>query len=126
MERSIQLFILNDVRTQLLSAITDCPSPESLTEQELLLRLFSNYRYRNGYHYGMRLSPLGNRILKKEFEHHIYEHSERLSNIILLELDKNMTMPYYIDSVNVIFYSDMDAAWYKMNGGSLSGYTDYI
>lgn len=88
--------------------------------------LFQNYRHSHGKHTGLRLSDFGNRIMKSEFTCHTYTHSDKLTLETLVSLDQSMEWPYHVNFAEVTFYSDVDAAWFLMNGSQLKSYSEYI
>jgi len=93
----------------------------------LLKKVFKNYRrYSTGKQSGLRLSYLGNRMLSNHFESYAYMHEDILTNKIILRLDQNMKWPYYISRTVAVFYSQDDAAWFKLNEEKLSSFVDYI
>lgn len=88
--------------------------------------LFKNYRRKNNSHLGLRLTFSGHTILKKHFVCYSYNHKTFLSNKVLHCLDKKMSWPYHISNNNVIFYSENDSAWFKLNENNLETFLDYI
>lgn len=113
---SLHEFILKELKM-------DSPA---VSQQDQLASIFLNYRFSNGKHIGLRLTHKGMKALAKEFSCHKYEHNEIVSNKDLVYLDSNMTWPYYIDKGLVVFFSDVDAAWFKMNGDSIKEFSEYI
>jgi hypothetical protein len=97
-----------------------------LTQSEQLAMLFSNFRVNKDRPWGLRLTAIGNKLLGKHYNHYRYEHNDSVNHRVLIELDKNMKWPYYLTRSHVVFYSEEDAAWFRLNGNSLSQYVDYI
>lgn len=88
--------------------------------------IFSNYRFSNNTHLGIRLTFFGSRILKKRFSYSTHKFTDKLTNGILVTLDKNMIWPYYISNGEITFFSDVDASWFVLNGNNLTQFVDYI
>lgn len=101
--------------------------PTKNQKEFLLKKIFKNFRrFKNGKQSGLRLSYIGNSLLAKHYEHHAYMHEDILTNHIILRLDQNMKWPYYISRTIAVFYSQDDAAWFKLNEGKLKDFVDYI
>jgi len=121
---TIHEFILDKLRTSMLSCFND---HEHLTDYDLLKLIFKNYTHRGGKHHGIRLSPTGYRFLKKEFDAYEYENTEyKMANQSLMKLDKYMVWPYYVSHRKVAFFSQEDAAWFRLNGGTLADYVETL
>lgn len=120
--------ILNTVYTDLESILLKegVTIPSHQSKDFLLKKIFKNFRKYKKQQTGLRLSYLGNRILSKHYENYSYLHEDILTNKILLRLDKQMLWPYYISRTVAIFYSQDDAAWFKLNEQKLSNFVDYI
>lgn len=88
--------------------------------------LFKNFRKVNGLTYGLRLSSTGQKILSRIFTCWEFDHNKLSNNKTLIDLDTHMTWPYYIGRACVIFYNELDAAMFKLNGGELSTITEII
>lgn len=128
---NLHSFIVGELRDQAVATIialddTLAESTESFTDDFILHKIFKNYRVSQGKPHGLRLSFIGNSVLKQEFEYHQYDHNDTVNNEIYISLDRNMVWPYYVAKNFVIFYSDVDAAWFKLNGESLRDYKEYI
>jgi hypothetical protein len=37
-----------------------------------------------------------------------------------------MSWPYYVGSTSVCFFSENDAAWFRLNGGDLVKFSEYV
>lgn len=116
--------ILQRVSADLTAFLSN--SPKNLTEHEQLVMLFKNYRATHGKPQGLRLTGVGNEMLSKHYTQYCYEYTDTLNNKLLIELDKNMKWPYYLTRRQVVFHSEEDAAWFRLNGNSLSQYVNYI
>lgn len=101
--------------------------PVKNQKEFLLKQLFKNFRrHMNGNQKGLRLSYLGNKVMAKHFENYAYIHEDIVTNRIVLKLDRQMKWPYYISRTLAVFYSQDDAAWFKLNEGKLKEFVDYI
>lgn len=117
-------FLLNTVRVDIIKyAYVDGDDP---TDLNLLRLIFKNYRHTSKNRRGLRLTYLGNRVMRKHFASYNYENTEITSNKAILGLDKNMLWPYYISNKHVTFYNQDDAAWFRLNGSDINTYTNYL
>lgn len=99
-------------------------SPEINADQRLRI-LFKNFRRTGSQTHGLRLSATGHKVLSRIFTCWEYKHN-KLSNKTLIDLDTHMTWPYYLGRDVVAFYSELDAAMFRLNGGELSTITEII
>jgi hypothetical protein len=88
--------------------------------------LFSNFRIKHGTPVGLKLTTTGKSLLGKHFTKYEFSLNEILSPKVLLALDRNMSWPYYVNGQRIIFYSQQDAAWFKLSGGELHSYIECI
>lgn len=99
----------------------------SLNTDGKLRILFSNFRYVNSVPTGIRLSPFGLILMNTaKLPNYEFTLKERATGLTLIALDEHMIHPYYLDSNEVVFFGKDDAAWFKMGGGSLSGFSEMI
>ena len=119
---NLHVYILSVVKTEILKQFDNQP----ISDQRCFRILFKNYRSTSNKHYGLRLSYLGDKIMSKHFESYSYEMDSSISNKALLGLDKKMFWPYYIVKKHVTFYSQDDAAWFRLNGQDINTYTDLL
>lgn len=96
------------------------------TEANLMRAVFRNYRKTAGKHRGIRLTTLGNQLLRNHYVAYDYIIEHKVSNKALLTLDQHMTWPYYVGKTRVSFYSENDAAWFTLNGNNLDDFVDYL
>lgn len=124
---SLHLHILDAVQDDLCSLIEELSGEQAThSQKDLFALLFKNYRYRKNSHHGLRLSYLGNRVLSKHFQSHAFQIEKQPNLQSLVILDNQMKWPYYISKRMAVFYSDNDAAWFKLNGEDMSTFTGYI
>jgi hypothetical protein len=76
--------------------------------------IFNNYRQSRGEKNGIRLSRVGRKLLSKYNEEFTYQHTTKLTGSMLLNLERKMTWPYYIDSQYITFFSAEDSAWFRI------------
>jgi hypothetical protein len=94
--------------------------------QEKCFRVFANYRLSNNQPKGIRLTNWGKSRLVKSFDSYTFETDTELTGKILVKLDDAMTWPYYVNKKTVVLFNQTDAAWFKINGGSLKDYINII
>lgn len=125
--KTFHFYLLEVLKPQILVSIKSyTDNPDRLSSKELLQMLFVNYRSSNGIHTGLRLSYFGNSIMRSEFEEYKFEFKGKVNHKTYILLDKNMKWPYYIGKKYVSFYSENDAAWFKLNDQDLGKYVEYI
>lgn len=88
--------------------------------------LFHNYRPTKNGPVGLRLTNRGYKLINRFFDNHEFETTNTLTGKILIDLDKNMKWPYYIDKFKVVFYNTEDAAWFKLAGQDLGYFTSSL
>lgn len=117
--------IENDVLDSLKS---NTSSPTNYSKDEIFRTVFANYRVVSGNPSGLRLTNFGNKILSKHFDFYKYPIQDEINNFVFITLDKNMRWPYYLGTRNnyVVFYSEDDAAWFRLNGNSIKRYVESI
>lgn len=86
---------------------------------EICYAIFKNFRISNNKPHGLRLTTLGNTYMGRFFEKHQFNLEEPLVGVVLINLDKAMSRPYYLSKKQVVFYDDNDAAWFKLGGHNL-------
>lgn len=125
----LQLLILERIKPDLTATLAklnqDQPTPNH-TDRDLLQITFKNYRYKNNEHHGLRLTYQGVSLLKKHYDSYSYTVEEKPTHQAFVRLDKNMKWPYYISKRVATFFNENDAAWYRLNGGNLTSFTEYI
>ena len=92
----------------------------------LLKQMFKNYRENSATTKGLRLTYTGLLVLRKHYTCYKYSNNDRISNQALLVLDKEMQWPYYVSSSQVVFFSENDAAWFRLNGENLNDFVDFL
>jgi hypothetical protein len=89
-------------------------------------RLFSNFRLEQNKPTGIKLTRFGNSLLGRHFDKYDHENDCLLSGKVLLKLDEAMVWPYFVNKKKVVFYSQEDSAWFRLNGSKLESYIDII
>jgi hypothetical protein len=119
--------ILNCLSNDLSNFLIDTVGhAQAWTQSDQLAFLFSNYRSINAQPWGLRLTAIGNKLLSRHYKCYRYEHNDTVNHKVLVGLDKNMKWPYYLTRTNVVFYSEEDAAWFRLNDNSLVQYVSCI
>jgi hypothetical protein len=115
-------------RDVLDSLLSDSPDRKTFSGDEILRTVFVNYRLDNGVPKGLRLTNFGNKILAKHYQHYKYSIEDEINNLVFVSLDKSMKWPYYLGTRNnhVVFYSEEDAAWFRLNGNKITSYVESI
>jgi hypothetical protein len=99
-----------------------------LEEYNKCHRIFHNFRVKDNKPIGIRLTTFGNSILHRYFDQYKYEDKILLNGKVVMKLDEAMMWPYYLNERKgkVIFYSQEDSAWFKLNGGKLVDFITII
>lgn len=119
---SIQLQIVQ----YLADKLSNTPGFSEVDDYHRCLLMFKNFRLTRGRPVGLKLTPAGKSLLDKFFIKYEYPINDMLSPRILLSLDRNMTWPYYVTNQKIVFYSQSDAAWFKLSGGGLDSFVSCI
>ena len=93
---------------------------------QLAYKIFNNFRIDNGVPKGIRLTYLGNELLKRQFTAYDYSHSVEPTPKMYLVLDQQMKWPYYFTKKKMVFYDQEDSAWFKLNGSDILAFIDVI
>lgn len=121
--------LLDKIKSDVLDLLrSSSKSPKSYSTDEIFRTVFTNYRVVSGQPAGLRLTSVGNKILSKHFNSYKYTIHDEISNFVFITLDKNMNWPYYLGtkSNHIVFYSEDDAAWFRLNGNSIKRYVESI
>lgn len=84
--------------------------------KDVCFMLFKNFQISQTTATGLRLTKLGNSLLKTEYDHYKFPTEEGLHKNLLLTLHSNMKWPYFLEKKELIVYSEDDALWLKMFG----------
>jgi len=71
---------------------------------------------------GLRLTYLGNELLKQHYTFYEYDHSINPTPKMYVMLDNTMEWPYYFTKKKMVMYSQEDSAWYKLNGSDINAF----
>jgi hypothetical protein len=126
---SLHIQLLNKIERDVLSFLqANTDGKESFSKNDFLRTIFVNYRLNNGISKGLRLTSTGNKILSKHYRAYKYTIDDKINNLVLVSLDKSMKWPYYLGtrSNHVVFYSEEDAAWFRLNGNNIKHYVESI
>ena len=121
--------ILSKIEPEVLSSLRSInPDVKQYTRDEILRTVFVNYRIVSGVPKGLRLTNFGNKILSKHYQTYKYPIEDEINNLVFVSLDKLMKWPYYLGTRNnhVVFYSEEDAAWFRLNGNKITSYVESI
>tara|TARA_R110001592_G_scaffold215888_1_gene469318 strand:+ start:313 stop:744 length:432 start_codon:yes stop_codon:yes gene_type:complete len=99
---------------------------QDFNREQLAYKVFNNFRLDNGVPKGIRLSYLGNELLKRQFTAYDYSISINPTPKMYLTLDNHMRWPYYFTKKKMVFYDAEDSAWFKLNGSDISAFIDVI
>ena len=94
----------------------------SLSDEEIVRMMFSNYRGREKNARGLRLTHIGLMLMKEYFK--AYEIAlpadHKIGNRELLYLDKRATLPYYLSSDKLVLFESELGIKLKLADGDLS------
>lgn len=120
--------LLGVVKPDLINMLDlhESESNHSVSDSYLLKQMFKNFRTSTVKSKGLRLTYTGMLLLRRHYTFYKYSNNERISNQALLVLDKEMQWPYYVSSSQVVFFSENDAAWFRLNGENLNDFVDFL
>lgn len=98
----------------------------AIDDNSLLIEIFKNYRFTGNNDKGLRLTYLGNKMLSRHYDSYAYKLAVKPTHKAFVALDTYMNWPYYVSSMNIVFYNKDDAAWYKLNGENLNNFVDFL
>lgn len=93
-------------------------------DSQFFTEIFANYRRTKTKHIGLRLTFLGETLMRKSFTAYKYILDDMPSNQSLILLDKNMQWPYYIGKKYITFFNEVDASWYQLTGKNLKQFAE--
>ena len=102
------------------------PGGDKLTDEQFYKVMFKNYRVKNKKPYGLRLTGVGNTLLKRVYDAHTYPITGKVHHQALVLMDLNMQWPYYVGRTLATFYSENDSAWFRLNNNDLKLYTEHL
>lgn len=114
-------YIKDTLWTKYISKFGDL---NATTESQFYSTIFQNYRRTKNKHLGLRLSFIGETLMRGYFTYYKYQLNEQPSNQSLISLDKNMQWPYYIGQKYITFFNEVDASWYRLTGNNLKQFTE--
>jgi hypothetical protein len=130
MKKTSQIIQADSIHYQIISFLDhNLPASEEfsdLNDLDKCLFIFRNFRINHGRPTGLKLTVPGKAMLSKFFAKYEYTLTEPISLKILLALDSHMTWPYYLTSQRIIFFSQADAALFRLSGGEMSSYISCI
>jgi len=96
---------------------------KGFTREQLGYKIFNNYRVsKQKGPMGLRLTYLGNELLKQHYTFYEYDHSINPTPKMYVMLDNTMEWPYYFTKKKMVMYSQEDSAWYKLNGSDINAF----
>jgi len=90
---------MSSIRTQITSYFQKLYQDTDITEYTMF-----------GTYSGNRLSEFGNKLMMKEFNHHVFPVNNEISLYKKTILNKNMPRPYFLSDKKIILYDDNDAS----------------
>ena len=99
---------------------------QGLNRKQLYYKIFNNFRYKKGEPAGIRLSFLGNELLKRNFQFFEFSHSVNPTPRMYLKLDQHMAWPYYFTKRKFVLFHQDDAAWFKLNSSDIGAFIEVI
>ena len=88
--------------------------------EDVCYMIFKNLQLTEKSISGLRLTPLGYKLLNKRYETYKFPLPEAgIKKILLIQLHKNMKWPYFIDKKNLYLFSGDDAMWMKLSGSDI-------
>ena len=101
--------------------VADAPNTK---DNQFFTEIFTNYRRTKSPHIGLRLSFLGETLMRKTFKAYKYPLEDHPSNHSLILLDPNMQWPYYLGKKYVTFFNEVDASWFQLTGKNIKQFAE--
>jgi hypothetical protein len=95
------------------------------TENQILHKMFYNFRQHDNIYRGIRLTRPGLDAMSAyycEYQHTITCNSVNLK--IMIGLDRHMQWPYYLSSKRLVLFNEMDNAIFQLSGSNLQYFAD--
>ena len=97
-----------------------------LDRKQLFYKIFDNFRIKKGEPTGLRLTYMGNELLKRNFDFYEFSHDVLPTPKMYMKLDQGMEWPYYFTKKKLVLYSQEDASWFKLNGSEIGAFIEII
>ena len=88
--------------------------------------LFKNLQISDNTCTGLRLTKLGNPLLKEKYDTYKFPVSEGIHNRLLLRLHDKMQWPYFLDRKNLWLFSEDDAMWLKLVSNDIEKFANSL
>ena len=88
--------------------------------------LFKNLQISDNTCTGLRLTKLGNTLLKEKYDTYKFPVSEGIHNRLLLRLHDKMQWPYFLDRKNLWLFSEDDAMWLKLVSNDIEKFANSL
>ena len=88
--------------------------------------LFKNLQISDNTCTGLRLTKLGNTLLKEQYDTYKFPVSEGIHNRLLLRLHDKMQWPYFLDRKNLWLFSEDDAMWLKLVSNDIEKFANSL
>ena len=123
-DKSLHDFLMSHVEQDLRAFL----GAEGINDEQLYHILFINYRRDlDGTQHGVRLSPIGHKVMSNHFAAIPMDHGlPHVNHSIMIALDKKMIWPYHINKSHIYMYSDTDATWFALESGTLKEFLESI
>ena len=122
----MKAYCLQKIDDLVILKTIDFIDSSGLNRKQLYYKIFNNFRYKQGAPSGIRLSFLGNELLKRNFQYFDFTHSVNPTPRMYLKLDQNMEWPYYFTKKKFVLFHQDDAAWFKLNSSDIGAFIEVI
>jgi hypothetical protein len=88
--------------------------------------IFKNLQISETTFTGLRLTKLGNTLLKQHYDTYKFPVSEGIHNRLLLRLHDKMQWPYFLDRKTLWLFSEDDAMWLKLVSNDIEKFANSL
>jgi len=87
---------------------------------EICYMVFKNLQLSHNSVNGLRLTPMGFKLLSKRYDTYKFPISETgIQKRLLIQLHRNMQWPYFIDKKFLYLFNGDDAMWMSLSGSDV-------
>ena len=125
----LNLMLMMNDQLQYKIAVKMMQKHETLQQystMDVCYMLFKNLQISDNTFSGLRLTKLGNTLLKSEYDNYKFPVAEGIHKKLLLRLHEKMRWPYLLEKKTLILYSEDDAMWLKLVSNDIEKFANSL
>ena len=125
----LNLMLMMNDQLQYKIAVKMMQKHETLQQystMDVCYMLFKNLQISDNTFSGLRLTKLGNTLLKSEYDNYKFPVAEGIHKKLLLRLHEKMRWPYFLEKKTLILYSEDDAMWLKLVANDIEKFANSL